>query len=113
MRLFLAGLFLLAACSSSSTTVSPDDDAGACENLSGKWDLKGCLVQGCDIAQTGCDAVFACKVLGVSGTSQGKVSGKEVTFEGDLKCSLAIAGDTLAGECTSDAGKCTLSGQRL
>lgn len=48
------GVALSVACSSSTTTEAPKSDAPACENYSGTWNIDGCLIKQCVIAQSGC-----------------------------------------------------------
>lgn len=109
------GVVLSVACSSSTTTEAPESDAPACENYSGTWNITGCLIKQCVIAQSGCEVTFNCTtVLNTPTSATGTASGKEVEFSStDLHCTLATAGKGLAGDCTGEAGACQLTGSLL
>lgn len=109
-----SAMLVVAACSSTSTTTD-SSDAAPCEDYSGTWKIDGCGVKECNIAQSGCSVSFACMwLLNIPFTSTGTAVGKEVSFDStDLKCTLAVAGQGLVGDCTNEAGACTLNGTRL
>lgn len=109
---WLIGLVGSVACSSSTTTEAPKTDAAACEDLTGTWKIDGCLVKQCVIAQSACDVTFNCtSIVNTQFATTGTASGKDVSFaSSELTCQLAVAGSSMAGDCTSEAGTCKLNG---